>query len=131
MEQRPIFGAACVLDIALCFTSEGAPMTAESDLPDPPLSPEQDAIVASLGEDFVRKVDCALLSHAKPQSRKAAMLVGLTMMDADLRVPGLPDLFYSKRVRKLVEDGLLESNGNLDYMRFFEVRLPRGSQSET
>jgi hypothetical protein len=102
----------------------------EKEQPDPPLSPEQEAIVASLSEDFIRSVDRALLSHAMPSLRKVAMLVGLTMMDADLRAPGLPDLFYSNRVRKLVEAGLLEAEGNLHYMRFSEVRLPKGSTGE-
>jgi hypothetical protein len=99
-------------------------MTDEQEQPDPPLSPPQEAVAASLSEDFIRQVDCALISHAKPYWRKVAMLVGLTMMDAELRVPGLPDLFYSKRVRKFVETGLLEAEGNLDYMRFSEVKLP-------
>ena len=45
-------------------------------------------------------------------------------MDAALRIPNLPDIFYSQRVRKLVELGFLESEGNLDFMCFSEVRLP-------
>jgi len=106
-------------------------MVREREQPDPPLSPEQEAVAATLSDDFIRKVDLALLSHANTSWRKAAMLVGLTMMEAELRVPGLPDLFYSRRVRRLVEAGLLEADGNLDYMRFSEVRLPSGSKSET
>jgi len=97
---------------------------------DGPLSPEEETIVASLSDDFIQKVDCALLSHAKPSWRKVAMLVGLTMMDSDLRVPGLPDLFYSIRIRKLVEMGLFESVGDLDYMRFSDIRLPQESKIE-
>ena len=52
------------------------------------------------------------------------MVVGLTMSSLQSHVPGLPDVFYGMRVRKLVEDGLLESQGNLARMRFSEVRLP-------
>lgn len=99
--------------------------------PDPPLTPEQEVIVASLSGEFLRKVDSALLSHAKHSWRKVAMLVGLAMMDPDLKVAGLPDLFFSKRVRGLVEAGLLQSAGNLDFMRYSEVRLPNGGQVET
>ena len=52
------------------------------------------------------------------------MLIGLTMMDPSLRVPGLPATFYAQRVRALVHRGLLVAEGNLDYMRYSEVRLP-------
>jgi hypothetical protein len=99
-------------------------MSEEQRRPDGPLTPEQEAVVASLSADFVRQVDAALLSQAGVAWRKVAMLVGLTMMDSALRVPGLPDTFYAMRVRKLVEAGMLEAEGNLDYMRFSEVRLP-------
>ena len=78
----------------------------------------------SLSSELVTKIDAALLSHAKKTLRKVAMLVGLTMMDTALRVPGLPDVFYAQRVKALVHRGLLVAVGNLDYMRYSEVRLP-------
>ena len=105
-------------------------MSEERRRPDGPLTPEQEALVASLSADFLRKVDAALLSQAKGTWRKVAMLVGSAMMDSALRVPGLPDTFYAMRVRKLVEVGVLEAEGNLDYMRFSEVRLPGGENRE-
>jgi hypothetical protein len=51
------------------------------------------------------------------------MIVALTMANPALLVPGLPDLFYAERVRALVAKGLLISEGDLDYMRYCEVRL--------
>lgn len=51
------------------------------------------------------------------------MIVGLTMMDPAVRVPGLPDLFYAERVKALVAKGALVAEGNLDYMCYSEVRL--------
>lgn len=92
--------------------------------PDGPMSPEQRAIADSLSADMVEKIDAALLSQAKERNRKVAMIVGMTMMDKKLCVPGLPDLYYAERVKKLVEKGLLVAEGNLDYMRYSEVRLP-------
>lgn len=100
-------------------------MTDKIEQPDPPLSPEEVAVVASLSKDFLRKADCVLLSHARSSWRKVSMLVGLAMMDSGLRIEGLPDLFFSLRIRRLVEAGSLESSGNLDCMRFCEVRLPQ------
>lgn len=52
------------------------------------------------------------------------MLVGLAMSNAQLRVPGLPDLFYAERVRALVARGMLLSEGNLNCMGYSGVRLP-------
>ena len=37
----------------------------------------------------------------------------------------VPDVFYSQRARALVKAGKLESQGNLFFIRFSEVRLPK------
>src|SRR5262245_17893603 len=92
--------------------------------PDPPLSLEQAKVVASLSSEILAKIDAELLSHAKPHNRKVAMIVGLAMGNPAVRVSGLPDLFYAQRVRLLVNEGQLVAEGNLDFMRFSEVRLP-------
>lgn len=66
-----------------------------------------------------------LLSHVHPKySRKVAFLVGATMSDLPNRVKGIPDVFYSQRVAHLVGQGILVAEGNLQYMRFSEVRFP-------
>lgn len=52
------------------------------------------------------------------------MLVGLVGADRALSVPGLPDLFYAERIKALVARGELIAEGNLEYMRYSEVRLP-------
>ena len=57
-------------------------------------------------------------------SDSRGMLVGLTMRDPTLRVPGLSDLFYAERVKVLVVTGALIADGNLDYVRYSEVRRP-------
>ncbi|HKB60057.1 MAG TPA: DUF3658 domain-containing protein [Gallionellaceae bacterium] len=96
----------------------------DDDPPDGEMTSEEARIAASLSGEMVQKIDACLLSHAKIRERKVAMIVGLAMMDKSLRVPGLPDLFYRDRVKSLVARGLLLSEGNLDYMRYSEVRLP-------
>jgi len=92
---------------------------------DPDLTEKEKDLVATLTSDDLEQIDRHLLSHATPYWRKVALLVGLTMMELPNRVKGIPDIFYAQRVRKLVEDGYLESQGNLKSMRFSEVRLPR------
>lgn len=106
-------------------------MEEETPIPDPPLSPEEEARVAQLTEIEIRAIDEALMSNAKKRSRKVAMLVGLAMGQLQDRIQGIPDLYYAQRVRKLVESGRLESEGNLAYMRFSEVRLPETQHNET
>ena len=93
-------------------------------VPDGPLTPQEQAAADALTVDLLRRIDAALLSHARKTNRKVAMLVGLTMTDPSLRVPGLPDVFYAQRIRTLVDKGLLVAEGNLGYMRYSEVRLP-------
>jgi hypothetical protein len=88
------------------------------------MTAKEQALAASLSPQFIEKIDRALLSHAGPRGRKVAMIVGLAMSDAEIRVPGLPDLYYAQRVKVLVQRGLLVSEGSLGYMRYSEVRLP-------
>ena len=92
--------------------------------PHPDLTPEQEEKVAKLSEKDIEEIDAALLSHAKKQWQKQAMIIGKTMMELPERTPGIPDIFYAQRIKKLVEKGYLVAQGNLDYMRFSEVRLP-------
>jgi Protein of unknown function len=97
--------------------------------PDPQLSAEEAALVSQLTDAQVTAIDSALMSHATLRGRKLAMLVGLAMSSIPNRAPGIPDLFYAQRVRKLVADGRLEAEGNLAFMRFSEVRLPQSTNS--
>ena len=108
-------------------------MDDEIPIDDGPLTPEQEVKVAQLSESELGEIDEALVSHATRQWRKVAMVVGTTMSSLPNRVPGIPDVFYAMRVTKLVEDGVLESQGNLARMRFSEVRLrpPTGSRDAT
>ena len=103
-------------------------MTEKIPAPDPSLTPEQQAEVAQLTETEIKAIDAALISNTHQPWRKVAMVVGLTMKHFHNRFSEIPDLFYADRIRKLVQDGCLESQGNLAYMRFSEVRLPPKTQ---
>ena len=97
----------------------------------PPLNTEQQALVDKLSDEQVEEIDRLLLENASHQWRKVARLIGRTMMELEDRVVGIPDIYYADRIKLLVENGKLEAQGNLDYMRFSEVRFPLAdSQSE-
>jgi hypothetical protein len=87
------------------------------------LTSEQAELIAKLPSSEIEIIDKLLLSEADVQWRKVARIVGAAMMANIDRQNGIPDVFYAQRIRRLVKDGLLESQGNLDFMRFSEVRL--------
>ena len=91
--------------------------------PDRPLTTEEESLVQSLTEGEVHDIDNALLSNACEKWRKVALVVGATMSDLPNRVEGIPDVYYSLRIRELVRNGALQSQGNLSHMRYSEVRL--------
>ncbi|HNP36028.1 MAG TPA: DUF3658 domain-containing protein [Woeseiaceae bacterium] len=94
--------------------------------PDGPLSPSQLAMVEKLTDEQIEDIDNSLLESCPDRWRKVAAVVGITMTRyMKDKYPGVPDIFYAQRVRALVEKGILESSGNLDYMRYSEVRLAK------
>jgi hypothetical protein len=96
----------------------------ETPEPELPLTEEQQARIDELTADHLRAIDEALLANASSQWRKVARVVGSVVSGNSDNIPKLPDIFFAERVRKLVAAGKLESQGNLNYMRFSEVRLP-------
>ena len=96
----------------------------------PEIEPEDDgtmdadeqARAAALTEAELRTIDECILSNISHQFRKTAKVVALTMGDIGDRFPRLPDIFYSERIKRLAEAGLIEAAGNLNRMRFSEVR---------
>lgn len=93
--------------------------------PDPPLNVEQSMRVSRLKQQDLWEMDRVLLAHAAPTFRKVARIVGMAIGELSPRIPDVPDIYYAMRVRHLVEVGKLESQGNLKFMRFSEVRLPQ------
>ncbi len=99
--------------------------------PYPPLNPNQQALVDKLNSEQVEEIDILLIQNASRHWRKVAMLIGKTMMELENKFVGIPDIYYADRIKYLVESGQLEAQGNLNYMRFSEVRFPAAdAQSE-
>ena len=92
--------------------------------PDPPLTPEQALRVSRLKQEDLWEMDRVLLAQSAPTWRKVARVVGMTIVELSERIPDVPDIYYAQRVRRLVAVGELESQGNLEYMGYSEVRLP-------
>jgi hypothetical protein len=85
------------------------------------LTAEDEANITTLRAEDIEAIDQSLFSNVSMGWHKVAMVVGMAM--AEQHRPGIPDEFYAQRVRRLAELGRIESQGNLTYMRFSEVRL--------
>ena len=90
---------------------------------DPSLSPAEWRKLLRLTRLRVARIDAALLAQASVHWRKVARVVGTAMMKPPRRIAEVPDLYYAKRVRVLVRRGVLQAQGNLNAMRYSEVRL--------
>ena len=91
--------------------------------PEPCLSEEQKSSISRLSLEKLEEIDRILLSYANEQFQKVAKIVGLFMMRSDLHLSGVPDIFYAQRIEALANNGLLEYQGNLKFMRYSEVRI--------
>jgi hypothetical protein len=102
-------------------------MTDEVPAPNPPLSAAEQSAAARLTSSDIAFIDSAVLSCALPRWQKLARIVGRTMDKLESRYPDFLESFYAQRVQILADQGRLESQGDLNYMRFSEVRLPHES----
>jgi hypothetical protein len=97
--------------------------------PDTDLDAEEQAEVGLLQAKDLEAIDSALLAECAASWRKVARVVGAAMNSLQERYPNVPDGFYALRVAGLVSAGTLESQGNLEYMRFSEVRRAEPGRS--
>ena len=93
---------------------------------DRPMDPYEQARAASLTEADLRTIDECILSNITPQFRKTAKVVALTLRALGDRFPELTDATYCDRIKHLAAAGLIEAAGNLNRMRFSEVRRSGG-----
>jgi hypothetical protein len=99
---------------------------------DRPLTTEEEAQVRLLTAADLKRIDECLLSNTSHQWSKVARVIGQTMLVLSREFPGMPDVFYSARIKHLADSGAIEAAGNLDRMRHSEIRIraekPAGSQ---
>ena len=90
----------------------------------PPLTAEEEAVVAKLSEADLQAIDAVILGECRDHWFKVARVVTRTEDALENRYPGLSYVFYTLRICKLVDEGRLHSQGHLLYIRHSEVRLP-------
>ena len=97
--------------------------------PDTLLDASEQESVSRLTQPDLELIDETLLANSAASWRKVARVVGTAMNTLHKQFPGVPDGFYAQRVAALVQSGRLQAQGNLEYMRFSEVRLASVGQS--
>jgi uncharacterized protein DUF3658 len=92
-----------------------------------PTSPDpgEAKLSVELGEQGLRAIDAALLSHVEPSWLKVARVVHDALGAGGTPIADDVVRLHVRRVAALVEVGVLEARGNLRRPRFSEVRLPQ------
>jgi len=101
------------------------PAPSWQDEAEPRLTDKQKESVSKLSEEQLKNIDNALLSYANKRFQKVAKIVAKFITESNLHLPEIPDVFYAQRIAELSSKGLLESQGNLKFMRYSEVRVPK------
>ena len=75
-------------------------------------------------------IDQALMRNVVGEWRKIARVVGAAMGENAGVVSGVPDIYYAQRLRRMIEVGTIESQGDIGAMGLGEVRrVPRSGNA--
>ena len=99
-------------------------MNEEVPIKNPPLCADEQAAVSKLTDEDLREIDAAILAHSSNRWLKVVRVVWDVEHELKQHHPQLSYIFYAQRLIHLAEVGTLESQGNLEFMRFSEVRIP-------
>lgn len=90
---------------------------------DDDLSAELRCIVELLSSGEVAEIDQKLISTCTGEWQKIAKVVGIVMGKTEA---SLPDVYFARRIRSLIEQGIIEKQGCIETMRYCEIRLVYG-----
>lgn len=92
--------------------------------PETDLNDDEERAAAALTDSQIALIDTLLLANCAASWKKVARIVMAALATNPEALADAPLGVFIRRVKALVQSGQLESQGNLDYMRFSEVRLP-------
>ena len=94
---------------------------------EPSLTHEEAEIVSQLNQEVLNKIDNELLSYVNESFQKVSKIVASFMASPNVHSSEIPLLLYVQRIEEMSKKGLLESQGNLKFMRYSEVRVPKNN----
>jgi hypothetical protein len=97
--------------------------TPEVPMLNPPISAQEQAAADLLSKRDLEAIDACILSHCADHFYKVARIMGKTEDELAERFPKLSYVFYTQRLKHLVDTGHLDSAGDVFKMRFSEARL--------
>ena len=97
---------------------------------DPALTTEQEKLVQKLSREDLDAIDKALIENVCGYWRKVARVVGTTIVGFEGEFKGIPDVFFAQRIQQFAKNGLIESQGNLNKMKYSEIRFPKSEIDE-
>ncbi len=92
--------------------------------PDTLMNDEEQAVANRLTPSEVERIDEALLSDCVSSFRKVARVIATALEQMPEQLDKVSVGYFAQRVIAMVDAGKLESQGNLEHIRFSEVRLP-------
>tara|TARA_B110000046_G_scaffold87746_1_gene95852 strand:+ start:4777 stop:5088 length:312 start_codon:yes stop_codon:yes gene_type:complete len=78
--------------------------------------------ISALEKTDIKFIDDTLLSCISLKYSKQALIIIIARQKMEDTLGSIPLTYYSMRIQKMVEEDILEANGNLEYLRFSEVR---------
>ncbi len=112
---------------SLALANEHATMSDETPEAKPPLTAAEKAAARRLTEEDLKIIDTAILECSRRDWQKLAKVCSRVHAELAARFPVFSYALYAERIAFLADQGLLEAQGDLDYLRFSEVRLPMRS----
>jgi len=92
-------------------------------IPDPDLAEQRLESTKQLSVLAGKTIDRVLLKNCSSRWSKVSMVVANTMVEFSDRYDDIPDIYYARRLKKLIRNGFLESRGDLSRLRQCEVRI--------
>jgi hypothetical protein len=102
-------------------------MSDEIPEPNPPLTPDEEAAAKRLTAEELDIIDSTIFACSRHNWQKLAMVCSRVHEQLATHFPMFSYSVYAERIGFLADQGRLEASGDLDYMRFSEVRLPNQS----
>jgi len=94
----------------------------EHQIENQPLSTLDIKRISTLKQAEIQFIDDTILSCISSTYKKQALVVISTRQKVEHKLPSIPLTYFSLRIQKMVEKGLIISLGNLNYLRYSELR---------